>query len=179
MQKISNEDLGRVSIEVYKSKKKLDIIVILDNIRSLHNIGSVFRTCDAFLVQKLYLCGICGTPPHQEIHKTALGAENSVAWEYESDVIKIIKSLKDDGYLICVVEQTDQSIMLQDVGIKTDNKYVLVFGNEVDGVQERILPYADMAVEIPQLGSKHSLNISVSAGIVMWAWVSKLGVFLP
>lgn len=168
MRKLANEELNRISKEEFKDAKKTPIIVILDDIRSLHNIGSVFRTSDAFLLEKIYLCGITATPPHKEIHKTALGATDTVTWEYTKDVLEVIQKLKEENVKIFSVEQTENSIMLNDFKVETNERYALIFGNEVKGVSQEAINLSDGVIEIPQLGSKHSLNISVSAGIVIW-----------
>lgn len=169
MRKIANEELNRLSVEDFKSAAKKPLVIVLDNIRSLNNIGSVFRTADAFLIEKIYLCGITATPPHREIHKTALGATESVAWEYVENTIDCINQLKSEGYKILSVEQTEGSTMLQNFQPNfTHEKYVLVFGNEVEGVADEVIAVSDYCIEIPQYGTKHSLNISVSVGIVVW-----------
>ncbi|BCY27447.1 RNA methyltransferase [Flavobacterium okayamense] len=168
MRKLANEELNRISKEDFKKSEKTPIIVILDDIRSLHNIGSVFRTSDAFLLEKIYLCGITATPPNKEIHKTALGATDTVAWEYAKDVLEVIQKLKEENVNIFSVEQTENSIMLNDFQAETNQRYALIFGNEVKGVSQEAINLSDGVIEIPQLGSKHSLNISVSAGIVIW-----------
>lgn len=174
MRKLANEELERKNINEFKEAQKTPIIVILDDIRSLHNIGSVFRTSDAFLLEKIYLCGITATPPNKEIHKTALGATDTVAWEYAKDVLEVIKKLKDENIKIYSVEQTENSIMLNDFQVETNDRYALIFGNEVKGVSQEAINLSDGVIEIPQLGSKHSLNISVSAGIVIWDLFQKL-----
>jgi len=168
MRKLANEELNRISKEEFKQAEKTPIIVILDDIRSLHNIGSVFRTSDAFLLEKIYLCGITATPPNKEIHKTALGATDTVTWEYAKDVLEVIQKLKEEKVNIFSVEQTENSIMLNDFQVEPNEKYALIFGNEVKGVSQKAIDMSDGVIEIPQLGSKHSLNISVSAGIVIW-----------
>jgi tRNA G18 (ribose-2'-O)-methylase SpoU len=169
MRKIANEELNRLSVEDFKSATKKPLVVALDNIRSLNNIGSVFRTADAFLVEKIFLCGITATPPHREIHKTALGATESVAWEYAENTIDCITKLKNEGYKILSVEQAEGSTLLQNFQPDfTNEKYVLVFGNEVEGVSDEVITISDYCIEIPQYGTKHSLNISVSVGIVIW-----------
>ncbi|AWM14020.1 RNA methyltransferase [Flavobacterium sediminis] len=175
MRKLANEELNRISKEEFKTAEKTPIIVILDDIRSLHNIGSVFRTSDAFLLEKIYLCGITATPPNKEIHKTALGATETVTWEYTKDVLEVIQKLKEEKINIFSVEQTENSIMLNDFQVQVNEKYALVFGNEVKGVSQKAIDLSDGVIEIPQLGSKHSLNISVSAGIVIWDLFQKLG----
>lgn len=168
MKKLKLEELGRISVEEFKETDKIPVIVILDNVRSMHNIGSVFRTADAFLIEKVYLCGITAKPPHKEIRKTALGATESVEWEYAEDIHSIVDLLKEEFYNILSVEQTEGSLNLSEFKIKSQKKYVLIFGNEVDGVQQSIIDKSDSCLEIPQSGTKHSLNISVCAGIVMW-----------
>lgn len=155
-------------MEKFKISSKLPVVVVLDNVRSGYNVGSVFRICDAFPVEKLFLCGITGFPPNKEVHKTALGAEDSVEWEYRKEVEELILSLKKDNYLICSVEQTTDSIYLPDFNFPTQQKVAFVFGHEVTGVQENIVALSDCCIEVPQYGTKHSLNISVTAGIVMW-----------
>lgn len=174
MRKLANEELNRISKEDFKKTEKTPIIVILDDIRSLHNIGSVFRTSDAFLLEKIYLCGITATPPNKEIHKTALGATDTVTWEYAKDVLEVIQKLKDENVKIFSVEQTENSVMLNDFEVQTNERYALIFGNEVKGVSQEAINLSDGVIEIPQLGSKHSLNISVSAGIVIWDLFQKL-----
>lgn len=168
MRKLKNSELNRLSIDEFKTSSKTPVIVILDNIRSLNNIGSVFRTSDAFLIEKIYLCGITATPPNKDIHKTALGATDSVDWEYKKDIIDTIVELKNNGYSIVSIEQAENAIMLQDFTINPEQKYAIIFGNEVKGVQQSVVDLSDYCVEIPQFGTKHSLNISVSAGVVLW-----------
>lgn len=172
MRKLKNEELNRLSVEEFKGTKKNPIVLVLDNVRSLHNVGSAFRTADAFALQKIYLCGITGKPPHREINKTALGATDSVDWEYHENTIQVIDQLKQAGYSIVVIEQADNSQFLDQYNPE-HKKLALVFGNEVSGVQENILQLADAIVEIHQYGTKHSLNISVSIGIVVWDMLSK------
>lgn len=169
-------ELNRISIDEFKAKKKLPLTVVLDNIRSMNNIGSVFRTADAFVVESVILCGITATPPHPDIHKTALGAEESVNWTYCGSTLSAISELKEKGYTICAVEQTTESIMLDRMEIKGDMKYAIVLGNEVKGVQQDIVDNCDLSIEIPQYGTKHSLNISVAAGIVLWDFSRKIAV---
>lgn len=161
-------ELTRCSVSEYRCKEKMPIVFVADNVRSMYNVGSFFRTADAFLIDKLYLCGITGCPPHAEISKTALGAEDSVAWEYFDDSVECVKRLKESGYRVCVLEQCHDSANLSDFSIKMGEKYALVAGNEVEGVSQRIVDMADFVLEIPQCGCKHSLNVSVSAGIAMW-----------
>lgn len=174
MKKLKLEELGRISVEAYKQAEKIPVSILLDNVRSLHNVGSAFRTGDAFRIEKIYLTGITGQPPHREIQKTALGATESVTWEYVKDESEVIKRLKKDGYIIVAIEQTTESIPLQNYKPQTDKKYCLVFGNEVNGVSESIIEEADLAVEIPQSGTKHSINVSVCVGIVVWEMTKKL-----
>jgi len=174
MRKLKNSELNRLSIEDFKSVKKTPIVIVLDNIRSLNNIGSVFRTSDAFLIEKIYLCGITATPPHKDIHKTALGSTDTVAWEYVENTMDLIKKLKYQNIKICAIEQAEQAIMLDAFSPVKDTTYALVFGNEVKGVSQQVVSASDMVLEIPQFGTKHSLNISVSAGIVIWDVFSKL-----
>ncbi len=166
--KLQNEELHRISTEDFKKAIKLPLVIILDNVRSLNNVGSVFRTSDAFRIEKIFLCGITATPPNREIHKTALGAEESVEWEFAKDTIEIIKRLKHEGYRIWAVEQAENSVMLQHFKPQDGEKYALIFGNEVKGVQQEAIDLTDGCLEIPQFGTKHSFNISVSAGIVLW-----------
>ncbi len=175
MRKLANAELERLNKEEFKEAIKTPIIVVLDDIRSLHNIGSVFRTADAFLIEKIYLCGITAVPPNKEIHKTALGATETVTWEYAKDVLEVIKKLKEENVAVFSIEQTENAIMLNDFGVKPNEKYALIFGNEVKGVSQEAINLSEGVIEIPQLGSKHSLNISVSAGIVIWDLFQKMG----
>jgi|ERR1035437_4572640 tRNA G18 (ribose-2'-O)-methylase SpoU len=168
MRKLKNEELGRKTVEEFKQASKAPIIILLDNVRSLNNIGSIFRTADAFLIEAIYLCGITAKPPHKDIQKTALGATESVEWRYFEDAIDAIKELKKADYRIIIVEQIDKSISLSDFCPQNDTKYVFVFGNEITGVDEKLLVLADEFIEIFQIGTKHSLNIAVSVGIVIW-----------
>jgi len=174
--KLKNSELDRKTIEEFKSSHKTPLIIILDNIRSLNNIGSVFRTADAFLIQKIYLCGITATPPHKDIQKTALGATDTVSWEYQKDTIALITSLKSQGIKILSIEQAENAEMLDQFTPETDQSYALVFGNEVKGVQQEVVSASDTVLEIPQFGTKHSLNISVSAGVVIWDLFCKFRV---
>lgn len=174
MRKLKNSELNRLSVPDFKAVSKTPLIVVLDNIRSLNNIGSVFRTSDAFLIEKIYLCGITATPPNKEIHKTALGSTESVDWEYASDTLSLVEKLKSDGVQVLAVEQAENSTMLNDFVPKPNQKYAVVMGNEVKGVQQSVVSAADLCIEIPQLGTKHSLNISVSCGIVLWDLFQKL-----
>ncbi len=176
MRKLKLEELGRISVDQFRSADKLPVCIVLDNIRSLHNVGSAFRTADAFKVEKIFLTGITGTPPHREIHKTALGATDSVPWEYGSDPAEIVKRLKEEGYEILIVEQTTESKPLQKFTFKPSGRYCFVFGNEVNGVSDSVIAQADSALEIPQEGTKHSLNISVCLGIVVWEIFKKLAL---
>ena len=170
------EELNRLTPEQFKSQKKNPIVVVLDNIRSMNNVGSIFRTCDAFNVEKLHLCGITACPPHKEITKTALGATESVDWEYSEDVEQLVRRLKEEGYAILIVEQVDQSQMLDQFSFKQYGKVALIVGNEVFGVDDRLLPLCDAAIEIPQFGTKHSLNVTIAAGIVIWEATKQLKV---
>ena len=174
MKKLKLEELGRISVDQFKAAEKLPISIVLDKVRSLHNVGSAFRTTDAFRFEKIYLTGITGTPPHREIEKTALGATQSVAWEYAESTVQIVKKLKDEGYIILIIEQTSSSVQLQQFIPEAGSKYCLIFGNEVNGVTEDVLPLGDLAIEIPQFGTKHSLNVSVCLGIITWEFFKKL-----
>ncbi|MES2410255.1 MAG: RNA methyltransferase [Bacteroidota bacterium] len=174
MRKLENKELERKSIEDFKEAEKTPIIIVLDDIRSLHNIGSVFRTADAFLIEKIYLCGITATPPNKEIHKTALGATETIAWEHQNDILSVIENLKKENVSVFAIEQVENAIFLQDFTVKKGKKYALVFGNEVFGVSQKAIELSDGTIEIPQLGTKHSLNISVSAGIVVWDLFKKM-----
>ena len=168
MKKLSLEELGRVSVDEFKEVAKLPVCIVLDNVRSLHNVGSAFRTSDAFRLEKIYLTGITGKPPHREIEKTALGATLSVDWEYEQETATLLKRLRGNGYTIVVVEQTTESQSLEKFAVQPGKKYCLVFGNEVHGVRDDAIAIADAGLEIPQHGTKHSLNISVCLGVVAW-----------
>ncbi|MGD1889120.1 MAG: RNA methyltransferase [Cyclobacteriaceae bacterium] len=174
MRKLKNEELGRLSVDDYKAAKKRPIVVILDNVRSMHNVGSAFRTADAFLIEKIYLCGITAQPPHRDINKTALGATESVSWTYREKTSEAVEELSEAVYKIICVEQVDESVPLQDFMPYHDGKYCIIFGNEVFGVEDEIVAEADTCLEIPQFGTKHSLNVSVSIGIVMWDFFKKL-----
>ena len=176
MKKLILDDLNRKNTEEFKQAEKTPIIVVLDDIRSLHNIGSFFRTCDAFLIEKIYLCGITATPPNKEIHKTALGATETVAWEYEKEVMQVVDRLKKENVKILSVEQVEGSIMLNNFTVESNGKYALFFGNEVKGVNQQVIDSSDVVIEIPQLGTKHSLNVSVSGGIVIWDIFQKMNV---
>jgi 23S rRNA (guanosine2251-2'-O)-methyltransferase len=174
MRKLKNNELGRISVDEFKTTQKTPLIVVLDNVRSLNNIGSVFRTSDAFLIEKIYLCGICATPPNKDIHKTALGATESVEWEYVEDTLSLIEKLKSDNVTILAIEQAENSTKLNTFCPDKNKKYAIVMGNEVKGVQQQVVNAADFCIEIPQLGTKHSLNISVTTGIVLWDLFSKI-----
>ena len=174
MRKLKNNELGRITVDAFKETEKTPIIVVLDNIRSLNNVGSVFRTSDAFLIEKIYLCGITATPPNKEIHKTALGATDSVAWEHVEDTLALVEKLKADDVKVASIEQAENSTMLNDFAIVENQKYAVVFGNEVKGVQQEVVSNSDFCIEIPQLGTKHSLNISVSCGVVLWDLFTKM-----
>ena len=166
--KLLNIELGRVSPEEYRSLPESGLVVVLDNIRSAHNVGSALRTADSFKVDKVFLCGICATPPSAEIHKSALGAEDSVEWEHYDDTLAAIRYLRANGYTIVSVEQTVHSVKLDNFTPKDGERYALVFGNEVDGVRQDVVDESDFALEIPQWGTKHSLNVSVSVGVILW-----------
>lgn len=168
MRKLLNSELGRKSLEEFRKAVKFPVVIVLDNIRSHHNVGSVFRTADAFLIEKICLCGITPVPPHRDIRKTALGATDSVEWSYYSTTVEAIRDLKEKGYKILGVEQAVESVKLQDFKTGHGEKYALVFGHEVKGIDQKVLDLCDVCIEIPQFGTKHSFNISVSAGIVLW-----------
>ncbi|PJB12746.1 MAG: RNA methyltransferase [Flavobacteriales bacterium CG_4_9_14_3_um_filter_40_17] len=174
MRKLANSELGRLDAAAFRESEKTPIIILLDNVRSLYNVGAVFRTSDAFLIEKIYLCGITGTPPNKEIRKTALGATQTVAWEYAENTLDVVKKLKQEGVIIASIEQAVGAIMLQNLRPEADKKVALVFGNEVKGVDQKVVNASDMVIEIPQFGSKHSLNISVSVGMVVWDLFSKM-----
>lgn len=174
MKKLSMDELNRLSVDAFKQSKKTPIIVVLDNVRSLHNVGSFFRTADAFQIEKIYLCGITGTPPNREIHKTALGATESVEWEYAKAALDFLPALKAAGYAILSIEQTNKSIALQEFTVDKNGKYVLIFGNEVYGVSEEVIQYCDQAIEVPQFGTKHSFNVSVTGGILLWDFFRRI-----
>ena len=174
MRKLKNSELERLSVDAFKDSKKTPLIIVLDNIRSLNNIGSVFRTSDAFLIEKIYLCGITAKPPHKDIHKTALGSTDSVAWEHVENTLELIEQLKSKNIKIVSIEQAENATMLNDFTPEDNTTYALVFGNEVKGVLQDVVNTSDVVIEIPQYGTKHSLNISVSAGVVIWDVFSKL-----
>ncbi len=173
MRKLTIEELHRLTVEEFKQTPKLPLVVVLDNIRSLHNVGSVFRTADAFRIAHIYLCGITACPPSAEIHKTALGAEDSVSWSYYPDTLSAVKELQADGYQVFAVEQVEKSISLDRVVLAPDGRYAVVLGNEVKGVSQNVVDRCTASIEIPQFGTKHSLNVSVSAGIVLWEFFKK------
>ncbi len=172
--KLANSELDRKSISEFKDAEKTPLIVVLDNVRSLNNIGSIFRTCDAFLVQKIYLCGITACPPHKDIQKTALGATETVSWEYAEDTLEVLQKLKEQSIKIFAIEQAENAVMLDEFHPEAGDHCAVVFGNEVKGVQQKVVNASDAVIEIPQLGSKHSLNIAVSAGVVLWDLFIKL-----
>lgn len=172
--KLKNSELNRKNIEEFKGSKKTPLIIVLDNIRSLNNIGSVFRTADAFLIEKIYLCGITARPPHKDIQKTALGATDAVAWEYVEDTEMLVAQLQENGVHVCSIEQAESAVMLHDFIPEKHRTHAIVFGNEVKGVQQSVVTASDSVIEIPQYGTKHSLNISVSCGVVVWDLFTKL-----
>jgi tRNA G18 (ribose-2'-O)-methylase SpoU len=173
-QKLKITEMNRLTPEEFKLTKKLPLVVVLDNVRSLHNVGSVFRTGDAFLIEAVYLCGITCTPPHAEIHKTALGAENTVDWEYFNETLDAVNKLKTEGYTVFSIEQAKGSILLPDIVLDKTQKYAVVLGNEVKGVQQKVVDTCDGCIEIPQYGTKHSLNVSVTSGIIIWEFYKLL-----
>ena len=166
--KLLNIELGRIKADQYRELPPSGVVLVLDNIRSAHNVGSAFRTGDAFKVDKVWLCGICATPPSAEIHKVALGAEQSVPWEHVDDTLALVQRLRAEGWTVVCAEQTEHAVQLQDFRREPGRRYAVVFGNEVDGVRQDVVDAADLSVEIPQSGTKHSLNVSVSVGIVLW-----------
>lgn len=172
MKKLLNEELNRKTVEEFKNAGKYPIMIVLDNVRSLNNIGSIFRSCDAFLVEGLILCGITATPPHREISKTALGATESVSWQYYNSTLDAIETLRNNGYKIFAVEQTEHAILLHEFSVSQNEKYAFIFGHEIRGVEQEVVNRCDGAIEIPQHGTKHSLNVAVSAGIVLWEFFS-------
>ena len=176
MRKLKNSELNRIDVATFKKTEKTPLIVVLDNVRSLNNVGSVFRTSDAFLVEEILLCGITATPPHREIHKTALGAEDSVKWQYFEDTIEAINYLKEQNFQIFAIEQAEEATMLDKVKLNKSKQYAIVLGNEVKGVKQKIVDACDGCIEIPQFGTKHSLNVSISGGIVIWDFYQKLNV---
>ena len=174
MRKLKLDELNRASVSEFKEQEKLPVAVVLDNVRSMHNVGSIFRTCDGFAVEQVCLCGITGQPPHREIEKTALGATQSINWIYFADTIEAVEHFRKKGYKIIAVEQAENSIMLNEFDAKHNEKYALIFGNEVNGVSDEVMNVIDTCIEIPQFGTKHSFNIVVSAGIVLWDFFSKM-----
>ncbi|MFD1062270.1 RNA methyltransferase [Winogradskyella litorisediminis] len=174
MRKLKNSELDRLDVSEFKQAEKSPIIIVLDNIRSLNNIGSVFRTSDAFLIEKIYLCGITAKPPHNDIRKTALGSTETVDWKYAKNTMDVIEKLKENNVKICSIEQAENATMLNDFSPQPETKYAFVFGNEVKGVAQNVVDVSDVVIEIPQFGTKHSLNISVSCGVVVWDVFSKL-----
>lgn len=174
MRKLKITELNRLTVDEFKQANKLPLAVILDEVRSLHNIGSVFRTSDAFLVERIYLCGITATPPHPEMHKTALGAEDTVDWKYVKHTLEAVEELHNEGYTVLAIEQVEGSTMLDELELEPDKKYAIVMGNEVKGVQQEVIDACDGYIEIPQYGTKHSLNVSVTTGIVLWEFANKL-----
>lgn len=174
--KLKITELNRISAEEFKKADKLPLVVILDNVRSLHNIGSVFRTSDAFRVECIYLCGITATPPHPEMHKTALGAEFTVDWKYVNNAVEAVDNLRQEGYVVFSIEQAENSIMLENIQLEQGRRYAVVLGNEVKGVQQEVIDHSDGCIEIPQYGTKHSLNVSVTAGIVIWDLFKQLKI---
>jgi rRNA methylases len=167
MRKLKITELNRLSVDEFKGTQKIPLVVVLDNVRSLNNVGSVFRTSDAFTVESVYLCGITACPPHAEIHKTALGAEDTVDWVYFEDTLEAVNNLRKNNYTICAIEQAEGSVMLDELKLEV-GKYAIILGNEVKGVQQSVIDNCDLCIEIPQFGTKHSLNVSVTAGIVIW-----------
>lgn len=174
MRKLKITELNRISPDEFKETAKIPLVVVLDNIRSLNNVGSVFRTSDAFLVEAIYLCGITATPPNPEIHKTALGAEHSVEWKYFEETVNAVVNLRENGYTVFAIEQVENSTMLDDLQLDSQKKYAIVMGNEVKGVQQAVVDACDGCIEIPQYGTKHSLNVSVTTGIVIWDFFKQL-----
>ena len=174
MRKLKITELNRLTVDEFKQANKLPLAVILDEVRSLHNIGSVFRTSDAFLVERIYLCGITATTPHPEMHKTALGAEDTVDWKYVKHTLEAVEELHNEGYTVLAIEQVEGSTMLDELELEPDKKYAIVMGNEVKGVQQEVIDACDGCIEIPQYGTKHSLNVSVTTGIVLWEFANKL-----
>ncbi len=178
MRKLKLEELNRISPEEFKSKEKIPVVLVLDNVRSLHNVGAAFRTGDAFLIHKIYLCGITGTPPNRELHKSALGAEDTVEWEHVGTTVEAVNKLKQEGWKIISLEQAEGSVMLQNFKPVKEERYCFVFGNEVFGVEDEVIALSDTCLEIPQFGTKHSFNVSVSMGIVLWDYSSKINSFI-
>ena len=181
MQKRRITELGRLDVEAFRKAEKMSLTVVLDNVSSFHNVGAVFRTADAYRVERIVLCGMTAQPPAPEIHKTALGAEDAVAWTYESDTLEAVRKLKDEGYKVFAIEQAHGSTPLQNLGsvVREGEKFAVVFGHEVKGVQQEVVDAADGCLELPQFGTKHSLNVSVTAGIVIWEFAQKMMSFSP
>jgi 23S rRNA (guanosine2251-2'-O)-methyltransferase len=173
LRKLKLDELNRVSVKEFKTQQKLPVVVVLDNVRSMHNVGSIFRTCDGFAVEQVCLCGITGQPPHREIEKTALGATQSINWAYYADPLQAVDQLRKAGYQIIAIEQAENSMMLNEFKPRKEKKYALIFGNEVNGVSDEVMKVIDACIEIPQFGTKHSFNIVVSAGIVLWDFFNK------
>lgn len=174
MRKLKITEMNRLSTEEFKEAEKLPLVVVLDNVRSLYNVGSVFRTCDAFRIEKLCLCGITAQPPHIEIHKTALGAEDSVEWYYYKDTIECVQDLNKEGYCVLSIEQCEGSTMLNDFRADSSSRYAVVMGNEVKGVQQEVVNQSDGCIEIPQFGTKHSMNVSVTTGMIIWEFAKQI-----
>lgn len=174
MRKLSITEMNRISAEEFRSSEKVPLVVVLDEVRSLHNVGSVFRTSDAFKVERICLCGITATPPHPEMHKTALGAEDTVSWEHYADTLESVRRLHAEGYTVFAIEQCEGSTMLQDIALKPGGKYAVILGNEVKGVKQEVVDACDGCIEIPQFGTKHSLNVSVTAGIIIWEFARRM-----
>ena len=175
MRKITNEELGRPSAEAFAALEKMPVVVVLDNVRSMQNVGAFFRTGDAFAIEKIYLCGITATPPARDIHKTALGAEMTVAWEYTPTTLEAVEKLRKEGYTLLSIEQVEGAIMLDKFVADPTHRYALIFGNEVAGVDQAVVDLCDGAIEIPQVGTKHSINVSVSGGVVLWNFFCQIG----
>ncbi|MEE1098347.1 MAG: RNA methyltransferase [Alistipes sp.] len=174
MRKITNSELQRPTLEEFSQMEKMPVVLVLDNVRSLQNVGAFFRTSDAFAVERILLCGITATPPNRDIHKTALGAELSVKWEYYKETSEAVLKLKEEGYRVLAIEQVEGAVMLDELEVNSDMRYALVFGNEVFGVEQRVVDMCDGAIEIPQAGTKHSINVSVSGGVVLWPFFCSL-----
>ena len=176
MRKLNVLEMNRLTVEEFKAARKLPLVVVLDNVRSLHNVGSVFRSCDAFRIEAVYLCGITATPPSAEIHKTALGAEDSVSWKYYKSTLDAVEELKQKGYFVYSIEQVEGSENMGKISLDASKRYAVVLGNEVKGVEQAVVNASDSCLEIPQLGTKHSLNVSVTAGIVVWEFAKQLAL---
>ena len=176
MRKLNVLEMNRLTVEEFKAARKLPLVVVLDNVRSLHNVGSVFRSCDAFRIEAVYLCGITATPPSAEIHKTALGAEDSVSWKYYESTLDAVEELKQQGYFVYSIEQVERSENMAKISLDASKRYAVVLGNEVKGVEQAVVNASDSCLEIPQLGTKHSLNVSVTAGIVVWEFAKQLAL---